>query len=84
MKMYELKPAGKDTRKSFYHKAMVMEDEHGNQTLYSYLTPVITRKADGEILRHWDGWSTTTGRHITSFCGLGKEQFLALPVTVVA
>lgn len=83
MKMYELKPSDKDGKKSFYHKAMVMEDADGNQTLFSYLTPIITRKTDGEIIRHWNGWSTTTGRHIASFCGLHKRQFLALPVTAI-
>ena len=76
MKMYELSPSGNETRKSFCHKAIVVENERGDQTLFSYLTPI--------ILRHWDGWTITTGRHITSFCGLHKEQFLALPVTEVA
>lgn len=84
MKMYELKPSDTETRKSFYHKAVVIEDADGNQTLFSYLTPIITRMKDGEIIRHWDGWSTTTGRHIASFCGLHKRQFLALPVTAIA
>lgn len=84
MRMYELSPSGNETRKSFCHKAIVVENERGDQTLFSYLTPIITRKVDGEILRHWDGWTITTGRHITSFCGLHKEQFLALPVTEVA
>lgn len=42
MTSYELRPT--DGRKSFYNKAIVMVDEDGTQTLYSYLTPIIKRR----------------------------------------
>lgn len=76
MKRYDLKPV--DGRKSFYGKAVVEIDNAGNETLYSYNTPIIKRLASGELVRLWSGWSLTTGRHIFSFCGLNKDQFMAL------
>ena len=45
MKRYKLVPNG--TQKSFYGKAIVMVDDAGNETLYSYGTPIITRTATG-------------------------------------
>lgn len=77
MKIYDLTP--NDSRKSFYGKAKVYIDEHGNETLYSYNTPIIKRTAAGELIKLWAGWSQTTGRHISAFCGLNKAGFMALP-----
>lgn len=76
MKKYELMPI--DGRKSFYGKAVVMIDNTGNETLYSYGTPIITKSIKGEFTKHWYGWSATTGRHIKAFCGLNKAQYIAL------
>lgn len=66
-----------DGRKSFYGKAYV-EQNGKESTLYSYNTRICTRKADGRIVKHWDGWTVTTGRHIAAFCGLNKKEFMAL------
>lgn len=77
MKVYELTP--KTAQKSFYGKAVVMIDERGNETLYSYNTPIIQRSTDGKLIRLWGGWSATTGKHIAAFCGLNKAGFMALP-----
>ena len=78
MKKYELIPnAG---RKSFYGKAVVIIGDDGSETLYSYNTAIIKRTAAGELVRMWDGWSATTGRHIAAFCGMGKAEFVRLPV----
>lgn len=76
MEKYDLVPTN---RKSFYGKAIVKIDEAGNKTLYSYNTPIIKRSNSGELVRLWDGWSATTGRHIKAFCGLNKAGFMALP-----
>lgn len=76
MKMYELIP--NDSRKSFYGKAKVMIDQDGSETLYSYDTPIIKRTATGELVKLWNGWSQTTGRHINAFCGLNKAAYMAL------
>lgn len=78
MKRYELAPNG--TQKSFYGKAVVEIDNAGNETLYSYNTPIIKRMVTGELVRIWDGWSATTGRHIIAFCGMHKAEYIKLPV----
>lgn len=77
MRTYELIPI--DGRKSFYGKAIVVENM-GCKTLWSYGTAIIRQRKDDTLVRLWDGWSTTTGRHIKSFCGLNKAQFLNLPI----
>ena len=77
MKIYDLIPT--DGRKSFYGKAKVFIEDDGTETLYSYNTPIIKRTAAGELIRMWDGWSATTGRHITAFCGIHKAEYMKLP-----
>ena len=76
MNRFELMP--NDGRKSFYGKAVVEIDNEGSETLYSYGTRIITKRTNGEMVKHWDGWSATTGRHIKAFCGLNKAQYIAL------
>lgn len=81
MKKYELTPT--DGRKSFYGKAIVQIEENGTETLLSYGTPIIKRLVSGELVKLWDGWTVTTGRHIRAFCGLNKAGFAALPALTV-
>lgn len=76
MKKYELIP--NDGRKSFYGKAVVEVADDGSETLYSYNTAIIKRTAAGGLVKLWDGWSATTGRHINAFCGLNKAAYMAL------
>ena len=77
MSMYYLKPQG--AQKSFCNKAVVIcDDTTGNHTLYSYSTPIITMYPDGNLKKLWDGWTRTTGKHINAFCGLNKQEFMAL------
>lgn len=76
MKRYELTP--NNGRKSFYGKAIVEIAADGSETLYSYNTPIIKRSSSGDLVKLWDGWTATTGRHIKAFCGLSKAEFLAL------
>lgn len=76
MKKYYLIP--NDGRKSFYGKAVVEVADDGSETLYSYGTPIIKKTATGELVKLWDGWSATTGRHINAFCGLNKAAYLSL------
>lgn len=73
MRIYELRPT--DERKSFYGKAVVQIEENGTETLLSYGTPIIKRFVSGEMVKLWDGWSATTGRHIKAFCGLNKAGY---------
>ena len=73
MKMYELIPD--NGRKSFCGKAKVIIDDNGNETLYSYDTPIIKRDVNGKLTKLWSGWSNTTGIHIKAFCGLDKKSY---------
>jgi hypothetical protein len=68
MKTYELPNIG-DARKSFYRKAVVVEDEDGKH-LISYCSNICTIKPDGEVeihtdIKNWD--SPTSLRHLKSF-----------------
>lgn len=76
MKKYELIPT--DGRKSFYGKAVVIVEDNGTETLYSYGTPIIKRLVSGELVKLWSGRSATTGRHIQAFCGLNKAAYMNL------
>lgn len=76
MREYELTPT--DGRKSFYGKAVVIVEDNGTETLYSYNTPIIKRLVSGELVKLWDGWTATTDRHIQAFCGLNKAAFMSL------
>ena len=75
--MYELVP--NNGQKSFYGKAVVETYTDGSAVLFSYNTPIIKRLVSGELVRLWAGWSATTGKHISAFCGLNKAGFMALP-----
>jgi len=81
MEIFELIP--KNGRKSFGHKAIVQVDTNGDRTLFSYCTPIIKQCADGRVIRLWDKWSSTTGAHIMTFCGLNKAEFEALPIETI-
>lgn len=76
MRKYELIPT--DGRKSFYGKAVVMVEDNGTETLFSYGTPILKRLVSGELVKLWDGWTATTGRHIKAFCGLSKAEYMSL------
>lgn len=76
MRKYELTPV--DGRKSFYGKAVEIVEDNGTETLYSYGTPIIKRLVSGELVKLWNGWTATTGRHIKAFCGLSKAEYMSL------
>ena len=76
MRKYELTPT--DGRKSFYGKAVVIVADNGTETLYSYGTPIIKRLVSGELVKLWNDWTATTGRHIKAFCGLSKAEYMSL------
>ena len=79
-KIYELIPTYTQNQKSFYGKAKVMIGTDGTEILYSYDTPIISRSTDGTLKRLYNGYTTTTGKHIKAFCGLNKQDFLALSI----
>ena len=73
MRTYELTPI--DGRKSFYGKAKVIVFDNGDELLTSYDTKIMMRTKDGELIKYYDGWTQTTGRHIKAFCGMNKKEF---------
>jgi len=75
-----LQPGGYG-QKSFYKKAFVETDDNGDVTLYSYNTPIITI-GQGWLIKHWGGWSQTTGNHIYAFCRLNKRAYEQMPCDV--
>lgn len=76
MRKYELVPM--TGQKSFYGKAVVVVEDNGTETLYSYGTPIVKRLVSGELVKMWDGWTATTGKHIKAFCGLSKAEYMSL------
>ncbi len=73
-------------QKSFYGKAIVIEDQSGIVYLRSYNTIVRCINKDGKFIRLWSGYSDTTKRHINDFCkfynlpGFNKKEWLQLEV----
>ena len=75
-----------DGRKSFYGKARILEDRHGNRMLQSYHTSICLICADGTLNKRDPVATATTRRHIRSFfehCGYpysGNHECDALPL----
>lgn len=78
MKMYYLMPTAEQNQKSFYGKAVVAINDDGTETLFSYNTKIVSRKPNGEFVKHWNDWTVTTGKHIKAFCGMNKKEYSAL------
>jgi len=70
---YYLEPKG--SQKSFGGKAIVEEYENGDKVLLSYLTPVLKKTKEGKLIKLWDGYSATTGRHVKAFAGISGNDF---------
>lgn len=68
MKRFDL-PVMSDKAKSFYNKAIVIEQDNGDIELQSYST-IVCRIRNGKFERLWDGYSSTTMRHVNSFLEL--------------
>ena len=69
MRIYELTPM-RDSRKSFYGKAKVIEHDNGTIQLQSYDT-IVCEIVGGVFRMLWNGRTQTTTRHINEF----KHQF---------
>lgn len=74
-----------DGRKSFYSKAVLIENPNGEKILESYGT-VVCKVQNGAFRRSWGGYSATTMRHINAFrascgfSGMNKKEWDMLPV----
>lgn len=83
MKTYKLEPT--NNRKSFYGKAIVIEQGNGDIELKSYNT-IVARIHKGKFERLWSGYSATTMNHVNSFIntfginGGGKAWWESLEV----
>ena len=64
--MFDLE-ARYDSRKSFYGKAKVTEEEDGSLSLYSYNTKVATIKGGKLEKLDYADYSMTTRRHVREF-----------------
>lgn len=78
MKKYYLMPTEKQNQKFFGCKAVVEVSDDGTETLFSYNMKIVSRKPNGELVKHWNGWTATTGKHIKAFCGMNKKEYSAL------
>lgn len=73
------------SQKSYYGKAIVIETSKG-KFLQSYETIVCGIDNNGQFKRFWNNYSATTAKHIDSFrhenglSGIGKHEWLALPI----
>lgn len=83
IQVYDLSPSN---QKSYYGKAKIIKDENGKIFLQSYDTLVCYIDNDGKVKRIWDGYSSTTMKHINDFLRLfdlpggGKKWWNLLPV----
>lgn len=76
------------TQKSFYKKALVSVSlSRGDHIyLFSYKT-LVASACNGELKKHWNGYSRTTMKHISEFArqfasydhDLNKKEWDALP-----
>nr|DAT93741.1 MAG TPA: hypothetical protein [Caudoviricetes sp.] len=78
MKKYYLMPTAEQSQKSFGYKAIVEVADDGTETLFSYNTKIVSKMPNGELVKHWNGWTMTTGKHIKAFCGMNKKEYFAL------
>lgn len=63
-----LNPNYYDRNQSYYGKARVIEWEDGAKALISYNTIVAVITSDDEFHKTWSSWSSTTAKHINTFC----------------
>ena len=73
------------TQKSYYGKAVIVDDGDGEKKLRSYETVVCKIDKDGNFVRLWGGYSVTTMKHVNDFrrlyglSALSKKEWEALP-----
>ncbi len=59
-----------------YMQAYIKYYDDGSQILQSYNTDVVKRTPDGQYIRLWDGWSSSTSKQVSIYCGY---RFRSLP-----
>lgn len=71
------KLAPQNSQKSFYGKAKIHYLDNGTVLLQSYNTIVAEIDGNGQFVRRWYGWSSTTAKHINSF----RQTFGLAPIS---
>lgn len=87
--MKDLIPKPQDHVKSFYGKAKVQDIHHSlygdGEALYSYNTEIIRKYGETLIpVAHPYEISMTTSRHLYSFCGICKKEYIQLYNSIVS
>lgn len=59
-----------------YMQAYIKYYDDGSQILQSYNTDVVKRTPDGQYIRLWDDWSSSTNKQVSAYCGY---RFRSLP-----
>lgn len=59
-----------------YMSAYIKYYDDGSQILQSYNTDVVKRTPDGQYIRLWDSWSSSTNKQVRAYCGY---RFRSLP-----
>ena len=59
-----------------YMPAYIKYYDDGSQILQSYNTDVVKRTPDGQYIRLWDSWSSSTNKQVSAYCGY---RFRSLP-----
>lgn len=59
-----------------YMSAYIKYYDDGSQILQSYNTDVVKRTPDGQYIRLWDSWSSSTNKQVSIYCGY---RFRSLP-----
>lgn len=57
-------------------QAEVVKYDDGSEILISYSTPVVEKTPQGQYIRLWDGWSSTTSKQVYMYC---SHSFRRLP-----
>lgn len=70
-----------DSHVSFNNKAFVIVLSNGVRLLQSYSTIVACINTSGKLVKLWNDWSATTGRHLSAFSAdyRGKKDWLKMP-----
>lgn len=59
-----------------YMQAYVKQYDDGSEILQSYTTDVVKKTPNGKYIRLWSGWSTSTSKQVSVWCG---KRFRDIP-----
>lgn len=65
-----------ERKRLHYMQAQVVKYDDGSEVLISYSTPVVEKTPQGQYIRLWGSWSSTTNKQVHTYCG---HSFRKLP-----